>query len=97
MADSGGNGHSGGGNGYGSSGSGDRGGGNGSGAATSTRGRGGSLYGVQIDRGQDVGVLRGARGPVPAADPARTHRFSLAQVFVCVHSAAAGALSCPDM
>ena len=70
-----------GGNGHGS------GGGNGHGigvATASTRSSGGngrgSLYGVQIDGGQDIGMLRGTSGPIPAADPARTHRFSLAQV-----------------
>jgi hypothetical protein len=83
-----------GGNGHGS------GGGNGQGiggATASTRSSGGngrgSLYGVQIDGGQDIGMLRGTSGPIPAADPARTHRFSLAQVCMltyrsCVNTAA---------
>lgn len=76
MTDTGGNGSSSG-----------RGGGNGTSTATSARSRGGNgtgrgeLYGVSIDRGQSIGVLRGSRGPIPAADPARTHRFCLAQVL----------------
>jgi hypothetical protein len=69
-----------GGNGHGSGGN-----GHGIGVATastrSSRGNGhGSLYGVQIDGGQDIELLRGTSGPIPAADPARTHHFSLAQV-----------------
>lgn len=50
-------------------------GGNGSGNVRS----GGNGASTAIDRGQNIGVLRGSRGPIPAADPARTHRFCLAQ------------------
>lgn len=53
---------------------------NGSRAGASSGGGGRpSLYGVNIDTGQNIGVLRGRSGPIPAADPARTHRFCLAQ------------------
>ena len=44
-----------------------------------------SLYGVQVDAGQDIGTLRGTSGPIPAADPAHTHRFSLAQVCMLTY------------